>query len=488
MKFLGHDRSVHFIDCDFYAIDAEVTAEQVKTFFKYRFGIPDNPTVREKNYFASGSVFTYSRYKYSYESFPKKAKEFLSRCDLAVTNRPSFKDYYLEGYNVDNITSEWSHILWHYVLTFGIARYSKAILEYYLYRARYPETKEIESTYLSCLKNDKWIAKEDGTFCSPGEISTVDFHSLGYERNDSIERELGFWDYIRNDLEEKERQERAAALESERNELLRRALDKGIDVNEVLKRALDDSHDESGYDSSLITESNRAAIFTIAGSLNDMEINQLAESIREGGYSSFRQNLEIPKIVADNIPALSDIVESVGEDNLPLVAEHADDIMKMFMDESQAPSMVRRVVNYIGRMIYEQYLISEGMQYDPETDDELDFDFTVNDGEKFIHVISTLKSISDNKIPVGLTASQNAFLKNNPQAEIRIIRISLKDISIIPQYERIIGLYGKEEDPHHNERLREACEELARNYWRGVEIEEFDAVSPEYSIRIERKN
>ena len=68
------------------------------------------------------------------------------------------------------------------------------------------------------------------------------------------------------------------------------------------------------------------------------------------------------------------------------------------------------------------------------------------------------------------------------------IRISLKDISIIPQYERIIGLYGKEEDPHHNERLREACEELARNYWRGVEIEEFDAVSPEYSIRIERKN
>lgn len=39
-----------------------------------------------------------------------------------------------------------------------------------------------------------------------------------------------------------------------------------------------------------------------------------------------------------------------------------------------------------------------------------------------------------------------------------------------------------------NERLRKECDELAINYWKGADIGEFDAVSPEYSIKVERKN
>ena len=37
------------------------------------------------------------------------------------------------------------------------------------------------------------------------------------------------------------------------------------------------------------------------------------------------------------------------------------------------------------------------------------------------------------------------------------------------------------------QRLRARCEKLAEKYWRGAQIEEFDALSPEYAIRIEQK-
>lgn len=47
--------------------------------------------------------------------------------------------------------------------------------------------------------------------------------------------------------------------------------------------------------------------------------------------------------------------------------------------------------------------------------------------------------------------------------------------------------YGKEANPMEDKRLRARCEALAKKYWRGAQIEEFDALSPEYAIRIEQK-
>ncbi len=151
------------------------------------------------------------------------------------------------------------------------------------------------------------------------------------------------------------------------------------------------------------------------------------------------------------------------------------------------PSMVRRIVKYIGKKIYENYLINEGIDYEALENDTSDCDYLINDN-KYVRVISTLKSIVDNRIPIGLSAAQNAFLKQHSDKEIRIIRISFKDIFIFPQYTRIVDLCGKEDDPEQNERLSAMCDNLARNYWNGVEIEEFDNASPEYSIKIERKN
>lgn len=489
VKFMGTGSNLKYINCDYYAEGTGISVEDVKSFFKEKFSIPDNPIVKEKDYFAEEQSYAYSGKKYSYNNFPHCAIDFLSRCSLAATKEPSYKDYYLEGYNINNRSKEWSHILWNYVLKCGVANYSKAILKYYEYRARYSQEAVFDSTYLSNLKTDNWISKEDGTFCCPKEISLEEFHDLGYEKNDSIEKTLGFWDYIKDDLEEKDRQARLLAEEKERNDLLHEAMKKGININELLKNALSGHNEVQPTYTSLVTESNKDAISTIVGVLNDEEINQLAESIRQGNYASTKQSQDVPAIIVNNIEPLANITEVVGEENLPMVAEHVGEFMNWMLDEDEdrMPSMVRRIVKYIGKKIYENYLINEGIDYEALENDTSDCDYLINDN-KYVRVISTLKSIVDNRIPIGLSAAQNAFLKQHPDKEIRIIRISFKDIFIFPQYTRIVDLCGKEDDPEQNERLSAMCDNLARNYWSGVEIEEFDNASPEYSIKIERKN
>ncbi|MBQ9664873.1 MAG: hypothetical protein IJV33_00175 [Bacteroidaceae bacterium] len=489
VKFMGTESNLKFINCDYYAEGTEISVEDIKSFFKEKFCIPDNPTVKEKDYYTEEQSYAYSGKKYSYNGFPQCAIDFLSKCSLAATKEPSYKDYYLEGYNINNRSKEWSHILWNYVLKCGVANYSKAILKYYEYRARYSQETVFDSTYLSNLKTDKWISKEDGTFCCPKEISLEDFHNLGYERNDSIEKALGFWDYVKDDIEEKDRLAKLAAAESERTELLQKALELGIDVNGLLRNAVSNSNEDSSFTISLVSESNREAINTIVKKLNDEEIIHLAETISSGNYYSFKQSSDIPEMIVNNIEPLTNIANTVGEENLPVVAEHVGEFMNWMLDDDEdaMPSMVRRIVKYIGKKIYENYLINEGLDYEALENDTSDCDYLINDN-KYVRVISTLKSIVDNRIPVGLSATQNAFLKQHPGKEIHIIRISFKDIWIIPQYTRIVELFGKEDDPAHNERLSAMCDDLANNYWNGVDIEEFDKASPEYSIKIERKN
>ena len=94
------------------------------------------------------------------------------------------------------------------------------------------------------------------------------------------------------------------------------------------------------------------------------------------------------------------------------MADHVDDIVNWIIDEDKAPSMVRRIVNYIGKKIYEQYLLNEGIKYESVSNNLLGCDFNINNGEKYVSVVSTIKSIADNKIHIGISALQNAFLRN----------------------------------------------------------------------------
>ena len=489
IKFLGSNKILKFVDCDFYSEENGITANEVMTFLSKYFEIPNKPILKKISYNATPLQYKLNGSFYSFSNFPDHIQNYLHGIKLAQTakNRPYCFDFCLEGYNIKNCSKEWSHLLWEYVLLYGIQQYSRSNLKYYEFGMKHAEEMSFDSTYLSCLKKDKWIVDEEGMFHSPDEMSIDMFHNLNYERNDSIEKALGFWDYIKDDLEEKERKAKIEAEEEERNTLLQKAIEMGVDVNGLLRNAVSNYSEDKSIYTVLVTESNRDAVNTIVEKLNDEEINQLAESIRQGNYSSTKQSQDVPAIIVNNIEPLADITEAVGEENLPIVAERVGEFMSWMLDEEKSPSMVRRIVSYIGKKIYENYLINEGIEYEQLENDASDCDYSINDG-KYVRVISTLKSIADNRIPVGLSAAQNAFLKNYPNKEIRIIRISFSDIAIIPQYTRIVELLGKEEAPEMNERLRSMCDDLAMNYWNGAEIEEFDNASPEYSIKIDRKN
>ena len=491
MKFIGSDTILKFVDCDFYSEGNDITVNEVMTFLAKYFEIPDKPIIKKLSYSATPLQYKLNGSYYSYSDFPEHIQNYLHGIRLAQTakNRPYCVDFCLDGYNINNCSKEWSHLLWEYVLLYGIQQYSRSTLQYYEFGMKHAEEMSFDSTYLSCLKKDKWIVDKEGIFHSPNEMSIEMFHDLEYERNDSIEKALGFWDYIKDDLEEKDRQAKLLAEERERNDLLHEAMEKGINVNELLKNALANKNEVQSSYTSLVTESNKDAISTIVGSLNNEEINQLAESIRLGNYASTKQIQDVPAIIVNNIEPLSDITEAVGEENLPIVAEHVGEFMSWMLDEDEdrMPSMVRRIVKYIGKKIYENYLINEGIEYESLDNDASDCDYSIN-GKKYVRVISTLKSIVDNRIPVGLSAAQNAFLKQHPDTEIRIIRISFRDIWIIPKYTRIVDLFGKEDSPEMNDRLRDMCDDLAMNYWKGATVAEFDVVSPEYLIKIERKN
>ena len=78
-------------------------------------------------------------------------------------------------------------------------------------------------------------------------------------------------------------------------------------------------------------------------------------------------------------------------------------------------------------------------------------------------------------------------MQKHPDSKYHIVRISLIDLNLKKSYEELRDTYGKEANPMEDKRLRARCEALAKKYWRGVQIEEFDALSPEYAIRIEQK-
>ena len=105
----------------------------------------------------------------------------------------------------------------------------------------------------------------------------------------------------------------------------------------------------------------------------------------------------------------------------------------------------------------------------------------------FVDVKTTLYSLKDGTAPFYLHRSQNVFMQKHPDSKYHIVRISLIDLNLKKSYEELRDTYGKDANPQENPRLKKRCEDVAKRYWRGAKIEEFDALSPEYAIRIEQK-
>lgn len=146
-------------------------------------------------------------------------------------------------------------------------------------------------------------------------------------------------------------------------------------------------------------------------------------------------------------------------------------------------SQVNQTNNYIGELIYESYLLKLGKKYDYASLRGVeDYDFEIIGEKTFVEVCTHQYSIKDGVAPFRLLRSQIEFMQMHPDSKYHIVRISLDDLNI--KYRNLYDTYGKEANPMENDNLRRACKKLAEHYWMGAKIEVFEALSPEYEIKI----
>lgn len=218
---------------------------------------------------------------------------------------------------------------------------------------------------------------------------------------------------------------------------------------------------------------------------NEMKGVELAQKLGEEAMDKINENLNTVK----------DIVESLTEEDLRIISENKDKIQNLLenipVDEGTLQSKVRKTIGFIGELIYKIYLEHNGIEFDYAAEHGVgDYDFklmaTEDRPEQYVDVKTNLYSFKEDSVPFYIHKSQNRFMQLHPDEPYRIVRISLTDLDLKKTYEDIRDFYGSEADYEFNAELKKRCEKLARDYWKGARIEEFDAASPEYGIKIER--
>jgi hypothetical protein len=201
---------------------------------------------------------------------------------------------------------------------------------------------------------------------------------------------------------------------------------------------------------------------------------------------------EQKKKLSENLDSVLTLCDQFTDDDLTYLKDNLDKIREMMADEKDEQSQVRQIIGYIGELIYEHYLKEKlRVNYEFSADNgvgEYDFKYTDTDGHTvYVDVKTNLYSLKDGNSPFYLHRTQNGFMHANPQADYRIVRISLKDLHLDKGYADARDVHGKDQDPRVNQRLNDECRRIAKNYWRMAKIEEFTSDSPEYVIRIERR-
>ena len=210
-----------------------------------------------------------------------------------------------------------------------------------------------------------------------------------------------------------------------------------------------------------------------------------SELVKDLGVDNFEK-------IAANKDTIAGLVENLSDEELKLVLANKDRLSVLMEDaQDDMQSQVRKTIGYIGEQIYKLYLDKNSIKYEYSAEEGIgDYDFRIINGDNgpdtYVDVKTNLYSFKEDTVPFYIHKSQNRFMQDNPDAEFRIIRISLTDINVKKEYERIRDLYGPDADYETNPDLKNRCEKLAKRYWRGARIEEFDSLSPEYGIRIEK--
>lgn len=189
-----------------------------------------------------------------------------------------------------------------------------------------------------------------------------------------------------------------------------------------------------------------------------------------------------------------DMMEDLTPEEMAMVVANKDKLNNLLEDmstddENTPESKVRKLIGYIGEQIYKLYLEKNQVEYEYSAEKGVgEYDFKLpGHPDIYVDVKTNLYSFVDSAVPFYIHKTQNKFMQQHPEAQYRIVRISLTDIRLKKEYEHLRGYFGAEEDFELNEELRSRCQKIAMDYWRGAKIKEFDAASPEYGIRIERK-
>ena len=199
------------------------------------------------------------------------------------------------------------------------------------------------------------------------------------------------------------------------------------------------------------------------------------------------------KVDEDKLDNIKELAESFDADELMELADKKDMILEILhemqeVDDESQESQVRQTIGYIGELIYEQYLLKQGKEYKYAAIEGVgDYDFHNITDKTYVDVKTTLYSLKEGTAPFYLHKSQNTFMQKHPNEKYHIVRISLNDLDLQKSYERLRDKYGRKANPLVNEHLNNACKKIAEKYWTGAKIEIFDALTPEYSIKIEKK-
>jgi len=143
---------------------------------------------------------------------------------------------------------------------------------------------------------------------------------------------------------------------------------------------------------------------------------------------------------------------------------------------------IRQAIHYIGLRIYEIYLQDKlHMPYELADNSEVGYDLCKNSNQ-YVAISAVEKSIRQYASPIYITRSQHQFMSRQGTSRYLIVRISLKDLEI--DIEKYKELYSYDLDPSSNVDLKQACDWLAKEYWKTASVHDFESATPVYSINI----
>lgn len=211
--------------------------------------------------------------------------------------------------------------------------------------------------------------------------------------------------------------------------------------------------------------------------LQGMFIDYLEENNGEGG------NVQVPEEKKDSIRELSDFFDEETLASMASQKERLLDLLKKEQEEKEA--QINPISGCIGEQLYLYYQKARGKEPEYSAAKGIGaYDFDL-DGV-VIDVKTNVGTLKDGSAPLHIHRSTQLYLREHPEAEFKLFRISLEDLGLADAYRRLREIHKGEVLPEYlyGTQVALECEELAEKYWGNHTIQEFEDNTLEYLVRI----